>query len=710
MPLTLKLGRHRQSQGGAGAAGEAASPSASPARTVSFSERPSYAPPSQSQQSTQLGFASSAGQDQPANGSAPAASADLKPAAAQSKPRRPRSPTPPSSAVSHCLAGPAKRKRRRKNGSISDDDDGLTQVDARLTLYALIQRYAKLAGFEAVEQSVLDHLVQSLECYLQGVALYASRGTESGGRMLSNVRDLTEAIWATGVLHDEEDAPFETRDWYVAPLVEWRHKMPDYTDEYAHIKARRAFGPPNKNQHRWSQATLYVQALASSAESDDDDRDIDDRELLSTKSLRREKLQRSEIPAHLPELPALHTWRKTDSYPTNNLLADVDGGGLSREQADAKANGNTSTLSRLESRLLSSRLVQTSLSSLIGRLDEAATATVGASKSGASTDRSSGGRSPAGASTTAESNKQEGTAVGAADSSSVPTIGKRKSMRERSASTLADTSKEPGLASAAANATPSRMSIRLRTGSTSTATPNAPPTSASGAVASTDTLQSPSGTPKPTAVPLPSSNLVARRGLIHSNLHLDTNVRGLGGMSSSSVASPSAAAASGTVSPRSGGNAALHTPGPQRRSGLFAGSGTGPSQMQDVNGVLFSPSTPFSPFAPSVSAAGVGAGGTARSRTSSVIAPFMTPATPTAAGAQSGDAPWPFLAGGGGGRFVATPGAIDSPLSRSRMPSLADVSTMDVAAAAGEGAALPSMQFALPSAINYKASWYSRAR
>jgi hypothetical protein len=271
------------------------------------------------------------------------------------QPRRPRSPTPPSSAYS--LSLPIMSSRASAS-SAPLDASTLSQ-----TLAHLITRYAALAGYAAIEPAALDYLQESIDVYIESVLLQSLESALLGGRTDPSVRDVLGGLsWREQEEEEEkedngeedggEKDAMESREGdehkrlpplarYVSRLVTWRHNVPDYYDE----RTPAAVAEVDASA-RWAKSTEVDAFLGVGA----DDKNVE--ELLTRKSRYLEKTQRDEIPSHLPELPAVHTWRRSANTPSAG-----DGPAAS------------TTLSRLETRLVSSRLVQSSLGSLIGRLE-----------------------------------------------------------------------------------------------------------------------------------------------------------------------------------------------------------------------------------------------------------------------------------------------------------------------------------------------------
>lgn len=304
---------------------------------------------------------------------APAPAQPSVPTPPPRKRARTRSPTPPSHQVTHCLPIPTKKKSLPT--TITSDD--ITQA-----LELLVLRYAKLAGYDAVQSGVLDVLRRWLACYLLELGQMSEELALLGGRAWPNGRDLVEAIRFQGLFSrkeeqqeddgedDAEKEPAVPMD--VSHLIAWRHTVPDYHDEYLNREKHSNPSSPSSSRAAtpaWAenrQVALVEPSGGSSqdepattAAGDDDDTPLT---LLSSKKRIKEKIARSEIPDHLPDLPALHTWKKTDAYPTNKMLA-------AQESQAASTNSTSHTWARLDARLTSSRRVQGSLRSLIGRLD-----------------------------------------------------------------------------------------------------------------------------------------------------------------------------------------------------------------------------------------------------------------------------------------------------------------------------------------------------
>lgn len=382
MPITLKLSRPQRPAGAAVASGEGSSPlassgdagasSPSPAlaspsrRTVSFSQQqqqqqqryelsPSPATPFRTGAGAEWSTARNVASNSQLPKRADGALASTSSSAPAAQPRRSRSPTPPSSA--YMLALPLKGSRASVTSGPLDAST-LSQ-----TLAHLITRYAALAGYAAIDPAALDYLQESIDVYIESVLLQSLESALLGGRTDPSVRDVLGGLsWREQEEDEERDEDEEeeqradkdtqeskesdelkqlpTLARYVSRLISWRHNVPDYYDERtpAAVADVDASG-------RWAKSIEVDAFLVTGADEKNED------ELLTRKTRFLEKSQRDEIPSHLPELPAVHTWRRSAETPP---------------AGDAPAS---TTLSRLETRLVSSRLVQSSLGSLIGKLE-----------------------------------------------------------------------------------------------------------------------------------------------------------------------------------------------------------------------------------------------------------------------------------------------------------------------------------------------------
>ncbi|CAO1615442.1 unnamed protein product [Parajaminaea phylloscopi] len=718
MPITLKLaGRSKpaasRAQESGGAASALPTSKASPhTRTVSFSEQNSYSEP-EPLQSSSLSFSQQrptpAAQSTSDAVATPSSLTSAEPSASKSvASRRPRSPTPPSAGVAYCapvgcatsIANDAEshtRKRRRSSASnqvplvaSASRSQSISADEAALCLEGAVKRYAGLAGYDALQSGAIELLRDWLEWYLEHLAFLGSAYATSSGRTLPGSRDLLEAVMRVGQLDDVE-APASTEEtptaapdnpWNVESLIEWRHRVPDYEGDYPHRRARQSVAPewaqdrpvslvfsntqPSHNGHGPLQ--LPVSSLpagpVAGMNADHDETNGHARrnhtELLSERSRRREKSARSEIPSHLPELPALHTWKRTDAYPSNHLSSKLDhwqAAGGQHEDVDCAnspgtgiddAQNGRSTLARLETRLVSSRLVQTSLSALIGRLDGAASIAAAPQTSTRALDTSGLNRTSGSPMSPQTATLPQGSPRS------------RRSERDREKSATQSASEvitgpaTPGTTTPSASGASSKLSIRLRTTSSSqTLGHSAAHDSASvpQPFSSHSKVAQPSPVATPStggASPFPSTNLISRRGLHMGapSLTLDTN---------------SAAGGWRQAIPGSAGG--------------FVGSRLATSAYP-------SPATPFTPFtgasslwnpAAAANVRGFPAAGnnTAQDGTGALNSALATPTTP-----------WPFFA---------------------HSPSLP--------ASAGEGGVVQSQNPAhcvLPAVVNFKAGWYAR--
>lgn len=699
MPITLKLGS-RKSQGASDRETPASTstnklPSNPHSRTVSFSEHNSYsdsAPFSQEQVQAQPKQPVAAVPQRSTATFSPAPAANSQvPAGDSIRPRRRRSPTPPPTGVAYCLPlGSVKstsqqlpRKARRLSdtqGATSSErprsgPSKVTSNEAHLCLDAVIKRYARLAGYDAVQQGVLALLRDSLEWYIEDLVFLSSEHAESSRRMLPNARDLLEAVRWEGQLErreaEEEDDGLGAHDgdqktrtpWDADALIGWRHKIPDFSGEYPHRspedqnslrpdwaqekEVSLIFSSTSRNRSSGSQTGETLAASADGMAADENN------EVLSERSRRREKLKREEIPSHLPELPALHTWRRTDAYPTNHLMGGqagtasgtdtgyvTDGSGNAEDIAGQSlgkltTTGKNSTLSRLESRLVSSRLVQTSLSALIGRLDGAA-ASIALDVAGAE-----------------QSSPAHQTDPGATGSPMSPTTsvtvppsprGKR-SERERSTTQGSAATVDSTQTAAGSSSAQGRLSIRLRTSS-------ANPSGAAGSTTDSGIGQpfSPSSRVGSANAPPPSStiptNLMVRRGVDMGAPALTLETQGgINSFRQSMI-----------------GHGGRHSIAPSP-----------------------SPATPFTPFGGPFGNFGAWAGGgmtTPRNTGYPGTGGVSGYASPTSA-VGTPATPWPFFSTSG---TTQTPGT--APVTDAQLQAQA--------------------QAILPPVVNFKAGWYAR--
>ncbi|CAO1619490.1 unnamed protein product [Sympodiomycopsis kandeliae] len=293
---------------------------------------------------------------------------------------RPRSPTPQSEATTHCLPIPSKQKQ-----SSSTD---ITSEDISHALRLTILRYVSLSGYTAIEGGVLDVLMRYLHYYMKELAEYSQDCAITAGRAWPNGRDLLQAISQQHIstqdtndkdkkeegeehkLKSKQDGQHHPFGSSVRSLIAWRHTIPDYHDEYS---TRNQCLFAQQQQPTWSTLPEVILPEPTSQSQSDSTQDL---VLLSRKSRMKEKISRVEIPPHLPDLPALHTWKQTEAFPSNKMLQQQQQQ-QQQQQHDGDDKTSTSTtggntLSRLESRLTSSRLVQGSLGSLIGRLGSSA--------------------------------------------------------------------------------------------------------------------------------------------------------------------------------------------------------------------------------------------------------------------------------------------------------------------------------------------------
>lgn len=286
MPITVKLGRSRLSSNQSGQVEEAGSPDtglSEARRTVSFNESSPLQsslslPAFEYNEQQQLGLASAA---------VPA--------------KRVRSPSPPLDGTSSCLPIPAAKKHKIQSPSSQDID---------LCLESVVRRYAALAGYDGIQSSVLQLLSQWLQEYLNEIVAVAAEGATSSGRVAPNARDLLKAIWWHGQLVpvdvDEDDDRASRGSMNADGLIAWRHRIPDYQEQYP---IRRQTDPgPLLGWLESEQATVPLQRQNDVG----DDEDVFTMELFSNKTRLKEKSRRDEIPSHLPPLPALYTWRRTD--------------------------------------------------------------------------------------------------------------------------------------------------------------------------------------------------------------------------------------------------------------------------------------------------------------------------------------------------------------------------------------------------------------
>ncbi|PWN27186.1 hypothetical protein BDZ90DRAFT_260850 [Jaminaea rosea] len=709
MPITLKLG-HRSKGSVSASSPSASSPgpsagaggAAGPSRSVSFSQQASYAPAppplrDESQelpalQSSSLAMTSSStGPPRNGAGLAVTSSPTLRAPPRPQKKRRTRSPTPPSTAHSTCLPLPSSSSSSRKSSPSADrlvhTSSLSSESQARDALDLVIQRYARLAGYAGIQRPVIEVLRGWLDHYLEDMVQLAARCAEHSGRIRPNARDLLEGIVRArrdDAADEEEEGADEADESFdletgeakkkdevrhlasakeyeceVSRIVEWRHKVPDYEPS---PRAPTGGDEGDATAPAWARddQAKFVQTLLRHKREEDKEDDDDLSEtlfLLGEKTRRQEKQSRNEIPSHLPELPALHTWRKTDSYPSNRFLASsstIEEQGKPEEGEEAAGGGaatTNGTLSRLESRLLSSRLVQTSLSALIGRLDEAGMA--------AAQRKFEGYEGKEQQALTAVRTSASG--PNAMPSSPINSPGTFAASSPAPASQSQDTTMRTSSPSASATATGGtgpRLSIRLRTASTSQ-----------------QQQQSSSGPPTPDNAPSPLSGgttaaLASRRSVAvpPPSLSLDTQQQPFQSGHQRSL------------------SLSLSRPG-SRRGTLIGGAATPATSsawgMPQASGVLMSPATP----ATAGGLAGLTGftGGASGSLGMTTPTSAVTPA-------------WPFF-GGGTASMAGTPrGSFAFPPAET--------------GGVGEGGegVNNNVVVTLPPVINFKQGWYGRKR
>lgn len=701
-------------------------------RTVSFSEHNSYSEP-EALASSSISFSQPQGKgdqqsSQPTSKSfktrvRASPSAPLLPSNAGTSRRRPRSPTPPPSGVAFCLplgyshnsekANEGETKRSRPSSEsdfsflslFSSRWTSVTEGDAHRCLTATIARCAEIAGFDAVQSGALRMLHQWLEFYLEEIAWLSSQYAINSGRTLPNARDLLEAVHIQGQV-EREDAQEETNaissadrgsshrrhSWGAHDIIEWRQKVPDFRGDYPHRRPHRAGEPPPIWAQDFPVSLVFSDSVASCSSSahvlplngiiGSSERvrnvnldaeagagPVQTGELLSEKSRRKEKALRLEIPKHLPELPALNTWKRTDAYPTNHLSGSIGitgnqhshGYSEGQDTAERSARGtfkgghsSETMLSRLESRLVSSRLVQTSLSSLIGKLEEAQAATA--------FDQVAGQRSSPETIFNSAMNRASGSPMSPQPSAFPISPSGRRLERERSttqasgagnsdrAGSAPRTGNTTPTATGASMAAPGRLAIRLRTTSMAQGIEGAHAAeSANGFQSQSKVIMSPSHGSNTSSPSAHSNNLISRRGLQISApaLSLETNF----------VA-------------------------PGWRQGVLGGaSGRNPYAASS------SPVTPFTQFG----------GGTSFSpwpRETLRAVQSVNGTTGEASGTPSAvptpSTPWPFFASSS--KQTKLPSTLQPVLGADRVHAHANV----------------QVQGALPPIVNYKAVWYAK--
>ncbi|UZJ56756.1 hypothetical protein CBS101457_006076 [Exobasidium rhododendri] len=236
-----------------------------------------------------------------------------------------------------------------------------TSVAARESLKIVVAAVVKGQGYDGIDASALDCILNSVESLLYSLPAHAHALATMSNRRIPSTRDVFTALQFTGPRLRQAELEQHLRDTDLDELV-WQTDSKAYKTRPAWTDPIEKFLPSESEDdsavEEEAKETGVIGTRSKVAKS------------TSVRKRRRKKfkVEMAEVPRHFPPLPPKHTWLSSPSYPAHSInlqppLAFLDRKVSSNRLMEASLRG---LIRATDAAVLDSQLQSSSLHS-IGR-------------------------------------------------------------------------------------------------------------------------------------------------------------------------------------------------------------------------------------------------------------------------------------------------------------------------------------------------------